>query len=136
MVINFMPANFQIRLKEVIEYSGKTLKEFAADIGFSTMALYNYLNKEDKVPSVPFYEKVIELYPEISLEWLILGKGMMLSAENISNTKADILDEINTNGSSIVHIPTTIAFIKHRDTVYQFYSKQELVDFAKKIEIE
>lgn len=57
---------------------------FAAEIGTSTTVIYNILNARNE-PSMQIIRKIKERYPQVNLDWLIIGNGKPLSSEALDN---------------------------------------------------
>lgn len=81
------------RIYEFIDYKDVTVNEFSNKIGVSN----GYFAKQRSVNgnvSSRIIEKIVNLYPEISLEWLILGKGnMCIENSNKSNSLQPLSNE-------------------------------------------
>lgn len=61
------------RILQILEAKGISKYKFYKDTGLSN----GYLDKEGAVGSDKC-EKIISYFPDVSLEWLILGRGSML----------------------------------------------------------
>ena len=72
------------RIIQIIEYFKLTVNAFAKNVDVSQTLLFNYT--KGRSPSVDFITKVITKYPEISAEWLLIGKGKMLKEKNVEDT--------------------------------------------------
>lgn len=64
------------RLQDVLDYSQLSPTEFAEKIEIQRSTISHILNGRNK-PSLDFLMKVKDKFPEISWDWLILGKGKM-----------------------------------------------------------
>jgi len=62
------------RIKQFIHYQNITAKKFYEKTGFSS----GFLNKSGAVGSDKIM-RIVEVYPEINLEWLVMGDGPMLN---------------------------------------------------------
>lgn len=69
------------RIKKVVEYSKLSESAFAAKCGLVQNALWYQLNGKRKL-SLETVSAVLNSFPEISAEWLLIGNGSMLNAEN------------------------------------------------------
>lgn len=81
------------RIREIIDYLSITQAEFANRIGVQRANITHILTGRHK-PSLDIIQKILEKFPEINAEWLILGKGEMLkdsSRKNSSNFKTQDL---------------------------------------------
>lgn len=68
------------RILKFIEYKGISVNAFEKSIGKST----NYVRNSKSFTS-NVLAKIMVTYPELSIEWLITGKGSMLKVSNASN---------------------------------------------------
>lgn len=71
----------QDRIRKIVEYSGLNQAMFAEKIAVAPATLSNIL----KYKSKPSLEQVLSIraaFPEINFEWLLDGKGEMLSDSN------------------------------------------------------
>lgn len=65
------------RYKELSEKFSSSIAAFSREIDITKSALWLII-KEDSKPSLNTLIATCKRYPEISLEWLILGKGEMI----------------------------------------------------------
>lgn len=65
------------QLIKLIHHLGLTATRFADEIGVQRSGISHILSGRNQ-PSYDFIVKITTRYPEISLDWLILGKGSML----------------------------------------------------------
>lgn len=68
------------RITEIIFYYAEgNEKRFAESLGVKPAVVNNYTKgKQQSKPGFDVLQKICEIYPDISLEWLIAGKGQML----------------------------------------------------------
>jgi transcriptional regulator with XRE-family HTH domain len=64
------------RIKQLLEKKKLTATQFSDEIGVQRSSLSHVLSGRNK-PSLDFMLKVKERYPEINLNWLLLGEGDM-----------------------------------------------------------
>lgn len=81
------------RIKNLISVKNLSASQFADNLGVQRSNISHILSGRNK-PSLDFILKLNEIYPEISLEWLILGKGDMFGAVMGQKTK-EIAPEID-----------------------------------------
>jgi len=62
------------RILEFIDYKGITKNKFESKCGLAS----RYVSNIGRAIQSDVIEKIILTYPEINLEWLVLGKGEML----------------------------------------------------------
>ncbi|MGJ8593050.1 MAG: helix-turn-helix domain-containing protein [Aquaticitalea sp.] len=66
--------HFSKRLEKIIEFYGETASSFAEKIGVQRSSISHILSGRNK-PSLDFVLKVLSVYPEVELYWLLNGKG-------------------------------------------------------------
>jgi transcriptional regulator with XRE-family HTH domain len=64
------------RIKQIIDKEKLSPTQFASEIGVQRSALSHVLSGRNN-PSLDFMMKIKTRYPEINLDWLLLGKGKM-----------------------------------------------------------
>ena len=98
--------DFIKRLEIILEYYSVNASAFADKIGVQRSSLSHLLSGRNK-PSLDFILKILEVYPEVDLYWLLNGKGTFpknnsIPAEpkNISNftdSKAAVKEDLFSN---------------------------------------
>ena len=94
------------RIKQIMELENLSSSQFADEIGVQRSALSHVLSGRNN-PSLDFVMKIKACFNEISLDWLLLGKGNMLISSNentnsilrdneIKDTLADDVDRLKT----------------------------------------
>ena len=79
------PEDFIKRLEIILEYYSVNASSFADKIGVQRSSLSHLLSGRNK-PSLDFILKILEVYPEIDLYWILNGKGTFPKSEyNIDN---------------------------------------------------
>ena len=66
--------DFIKRLEIILEYYGINASAFADKIGVQRSSLSHLLSGRNK-PSLDFILKILDVYPEIDLYWILNGKG-------------------------------------------------------------
>ena len=105
------------RLKDVLKYSGLSVRAFSIKCGVSQPTLDKQI-KGIRSVSIETAMSVLYAYPEISAEWLMRGNGQMLiqqednSAENERMNK--LIDTITTLQDTINAKNETIALLSER----------------------
>jgi len=68
-----------VRLRQVIEYYGLNRTSFSAKIGMTNnVTVIRIINDADSGISFDVLQKIGKTYPEISMDWLVMGVGRML----------------------------------------------------------
>lgn len=68
------------RILELMNQYQLSESALSRSIGFKPQAINNIKNKKNK-PSLDLITSVIEKFPEISIEWLLLGNGNMMKGD-------------------------------------------------------
>lgn len=69
------------RIKGIVAYSGKTINSLSKELKVSQPALRSIIVGLNN-PGFEMITKLIDLFPEVSIDWLISGKGPMLKSDN------------------------------------------------------
>ncbi len=75
------------RIKQIIDKEKLSSTQFATEIGVQRSALSHVLSGRNK-PSLDFMMKIKNRYPEINLDWLLLGKGRMVGGKETREVRA------------------------------------------------
>ncbi len=80
--------DFVKRLEMMLEYYGLNASSFADKIGVQRSGMSHLLSGRNK-PSLDFVLKILEVFPEIDLYWILIGKGNFLKSneENVNLSK-------------------------------------------------
>lgn len=81
------------RLLKLITGMGLTAARFADEIGVQRSGISHILSGRNQ-PSYDFLLKILARYPEISTDWLILGKGEMIRSRETPSrpVQTDLFD--------------------------------------------
>jgi transcriptional regulator with XRE-family HTH domain len=80
--------DFAKRLEKVIDFYGETASSFAEKIGVQRSSISHILSGRNK-PSLDFVLKVLSVFPEVELYWLLNGKGIFPSIPSPENQKTE-----------------------------------------------
>ena len=72
------------RIKKLIEYYGLSIYAFEQKISASEGQIYKGLSRKKGFQSATIV-KILEVFPDISPDWLLLGKGEMLRQNSEKN---------------------------------------------------
>jgi transcriptional regulator with XRE-family HTH domain len=75
--------NEKIRIEKVMKSESMTSGQFAQEIGIQNSTLSHILNNRNN-PSLDVMKKILNRFPNINSEWLILGQGPMSRQETHS----------------------------------------------------
>ncbi len=68
------------RITLLIKAKNYTSAQFAEEIGVQKSGISHIISGRNN-PSLDFVQKILTRFPEVSMEWLILGKGPMFSSD-------------------------------------------------------
>jgi transcriptional regulator with XRE-family HTH domain len=87
--------NMKDRILKLITHLGLTASRFADEISVQRSGISHILSGRNQ-PSYDFIVKTMKRFPEINLDWLILGKGAMLKSNKIEETlrKTDLFTAV------------------------------------------
>ena len=75
------------RLRQIIQYYGLNKSTFSYKIGLSNNAtMVRIINDQDAGISFDVLQKIGKTYPEISMEWLVMGIGRMMKDSKVEAT--------------------------------------------------
>ncbi len=77
--------DFIKRLEIILDYYNLSASAFADKINVQRSSLSHLLSGRNK-PSLDFIIKVIEVFPEVDLYWILNGKGNFPKSENVAST--------------------------------------------------
>jgi transcriptional regulator with XRE-family HTH domain len=99
---------FAQRLQKVLDHHGITAYKLGKDIDFSNAAIGNMLAGKTN-PSFEFLSRLMELFPMLNANWLVMGRGEMFIDDSIRSkgfrshppdlleAKAEIIRLLNEN---------------------------------------
>jgi len=76
------------QIKRVMKANDLSATQFADEIGIQRSSVSHVLSGRNK-PSLDFMLKIKLRYPELNLDWLLLGDGEMFEKENEKTEKAE-----------------------------------------------
>lgn len=79
--------DFVKRLENVLEYYNLNASAFADKIGVQRSSMSHLLSGRNK-PSLDFILKILEVFPEVDLYWMLNGKGIFpKTLDNLQSTE-------------------------------------------------
>ncbi|SEO27377.1 Helix-turn-helix [Flavobacterium sp. CF108] len=95
--------DFVKRLEIILDYYGLNASLFADKIGVQRSSMSHLLSGRNK-PSLDFVMKILDVFPEVDLYWILVGKGNFPKSENeivsnFQNTNSDSPSSSNENYS-------------------------------------
>ena len=95
--------DFIKRLEIILDYYSINASTFADKIGVQRSSLSHLLSGRNK-PSLDFILKILEVYPDVDLYWILNGKGNFpKNSEAIQKTENSFSSELKSNSTT----PTT-----------------------------
>lgn len=93
--------DFIKRLEIILDYYGLNASSFADKIGVQRSSLSHLLSGRNK-PSLDFILKILDVFPDVDLYWILNGKGSFPKSEieNKTNTPALTFDELTKESST------------------------------------
>ncbi|MCV2484907.1 helix-turn-helix domain-containing protein [Flavobacterium sp. SH_e] len=88
--------DFVKRLETVLDYYGLNASAFADKIGVQRSSMSHLLSGRNK-PSLDFVMKILEVFPDVDLYWILIGRG---------NFPKNNDDEIQENLKDLTPIPS------------------------------
>ncbi|GAA3755542.1 helix-turn-helix transcriptional regulator [Flavobacterium ginsengiterrae] len=73
--------DFVKRLEIILDYYGLNASSFADKIGVQRSSMSHLLSGRNK-PSLDFVMKILDVFPEVDLYWILIGKGNFPKSEN------------------------------------------------------
>ena len=80
-MFTFVNMSINTRIQKLIESKSLTKSTFAAEIGIQRSSLAHFFSGRNK-PSLDFFLKIKERYPETDLNWIISGKKTKVAKKN------------------------------------------------------
>ncbi|MGO4903858.1 helix-turn-helix transcriptional regulator [Flavobacterium sp. W20_MBD1_R3] len=92
--------NFTKRLEIILEYYSLNASSFADKIGVQRSSLSHLLSGRNK-PSLDFILKIIAVYPDVDLYWILNGQGTFPKDFDQLHRKEKIVQQIEEQNSSV-----------------------------------
>lgn len=99
------------RIRLILRTKNLSASTFADEIGVQRSAISHILSGRNN-PSLEFIQKILRRYPELNTEWVLSGKGEMLSY-NLFNSNEDVAQKLKevktrkeTRSNTVVSVPS------------------------------
>lgn len=122
--------DFAKRLEKVIEFYGETASSFAEKIGVQRSSISHILSGRNK-PSLDFVMKVLAVFPEVELYWLLNGKGTFPSTSSPEIQKNEPLETTVSNTKTDDPIPISPTNDKSIERIVIFYKDGTFKNFEQ-----
>ncbi len=86
------------RIALILKHKNLTSAKFADEIGVQRSSISHVLSGRNK-PGLEFIQKILKTYPEINSDWILFGKGIMMSdQENVAEvTRGRVENDLFTS---------------------------------------
>lgn len=111
--------SFGSRLNYLIKSNDVSIKDFGEMVNLSTTIIYKYFNNK-AIPSVNILQRVIDIWPNTNLYWLLMGIGEPIVNEG--NT-AILIDSNKENRRLLEENERLKATLAERDKTVEFQEK-------------
>ncbi|MFV5699063.1 helix-turn-helix domain-containing protein [Flavobacterium sp. ZT3R17] len=85
--------DFIKRLEIILDYYGLNASSFADKIGVQRSSLSHLLSGRNK-PSLDFILKILDVFPDVDLYWILNGKGTFPKNTAQIDTKENVFEEV------------------------------------------
>lgn len=95
------------RIAQMVEHYAKGNKSaFAKAVGISNQSLGEIVGSRKSAPSFAALQKICIAFPEVRMEWLVMGKGEMLNSksEKLEDPFAEAFTADNTGSGGVFRI--------------------------------
>lgn len=93
------------RVKQVMDRENLTAGAFADSIGVSPATITHILNGRNKYPSTEVLLRLHNRYPDVSMQWLLLGEGEGIEMSSITPESLFNESESGVNATTDAGIP-------------------------------
>lgn len=83
------------RLKQFIEYKGFSVRAFEQECGVNNSTIKSAIRNNGALGSDKLI-KIVEKFPELDANWLLLGKGSMIHGDYLTNSEPSPKAQKNT----------------------------------------
>ena len=129
-------SNFFERVSLIMELYGiNTVKSFACDwLGYDSSEKINRLKKENTSPSYEILNDISNKFDKINTEWLLTGRGEMLSTNDDSMKNIPVATRAEGRGIPLIPIEAMAGFGKGEATVLEYECEQYVVPIFRDAE--
>lgn len=106
--------NILSRIQEIASNEGITIGALERKIGASKGVLSRAINNGTDI-QLKWVQVIVENYPQYSTEWLITGKGEMISTRQ--NNSGSFLDDFPASSDIGIVVDRLLSFAKEKDEV-------------------
>ncbi|CAH0335766.1 hypothetical protein FVB9288_01422 [Flavobacterium sp. CECT 9288] len=92
--------DFIKRLEIILDYYGLNASSFADKIGVQRSSLSHLLSGRNK-PSLDFILKILDVFPEVDLYWILNGKGSFPKLQEFDANNLNVIKNKNSSNFGI-----------------------------------
>ena len=117
------------RIEKIIEVEQLSASKFADTIGVQRSSISHILSGRNK-PSLELVNKILDQFPKINADWLLLGKGEMVNGTEVAGQKSGVdyafqSDRVGVQGKPV---PVKIVVFYSDSTFEEFAPKGQLLN--------
>jgi hypothetical protein len=94
------------RLTQFIDFLGISERKFSQNVGFSN-GLLGAIKKGGSF-GMDKLEKILYTYPQLNVNWLLLGTGEMINSDLRPVLRPDLRPEVDPEGISVLNEPVSV----------------------------
>jgi transcriptional regulator with XRE-family HTH domain len=94
------------RLRQVMESQGYNAKGFAELLGIQRSGLSHIFSGRNK-PGLDLIQKILEVFPEVSADWLLMGKGnhkFTIVTDATAPVTRPLADSVNITPNEVTYV--------------------------------
>lgn len=108
------------RIEKIMKSEGMSASKFADAIGVQRSGISHILSGRNK-PSLELVNKILKHFDKINADWLLLGKGEMVGAEEKLKESGSYTFESSNNGLGNTAHPVKIVIL-YSDNSFEEYT--------------
>ena len=101
-----METTIGTRIELLISKKEKSVRAFSLKIGFQPPTTHQITSGRNK-PGFDFLVSILDKYPDVSADWLLLGKGEMLKLDGVKEKGREVA-ELKVKDMEIEHLKEKI----------------------------
>ncbi|TDX10281.1 helix-turn-helix domain-containing protein [Flavobacterium sp. S87F.05.LMB.W.Kidney.N] len=119
--------DFVKRLEIVLDYYGLNASAFADKIGVQRSSMSHLLSGRNK-PSLDFVMKILEVFPDVDLYWILIGRGNFPKNDDVVISETKTPSPISNENSS-QDLFSEIKFSKNEKTETKVLPESKMPNF-------
>jgi len=119
--------DFVKRLEIILDYYGLNASAFADKIGVQRSSMSHLLSGRNK-PSLDFVMKILEVFPDVDLYWILIGRGNFPKNDEVVISETKTPSPISNENSSH-DLFSEIKFSKNEKTETKVLAESKMPNF-------